>query len=61
MKKVWKRIVTVLACVVVFVTTYALILPAITVSGKAYCGNEEHEHGASCYEKKQVCTMSEDD
>lgn len=29
--KRWKRIVTVLAAIMTFVTTYALILPAITV------------------------------
>ena len=29
--KRWQRIVTVLAAVITFVTTYALILPAITV------------------------------
>lgn len=33
-KSVWKRIITVLACVVVFGTTYALILPAITMDAK---------------------------
>ncbi len=34
-KKLWKRIVIVLACIVVFVTTYALILPAITLEGQS--------------------------
>ena len=29
--KRWKRVVTVLAAIMTFVTTYALILPAITV------------------------------
>lgn len=29
-KKEWRRLVSVLACLVVFITTYALILPAIT-------------------------------
>ena len=31
MLKKWQRIVTVLAAIITFVTTYALILPAITV------------------------------
>lgn len=34
-KKLWKKIVIVLACIVVFVTTYALILPAITLEGQS--------------------------
>lgn len=34
-KKRWKNIVIVLACIVVFVTTYALILPAITLEGQS--------------------------
>ena len=45
------QIVSVLACVVVFCTTYALILPAITMTGTTWCGYEAHEHGESCYEK----------
>ena len=30
-RRVWQKIVSVLACIVVFCTTYALILPAITI------------------------------
>jgi hypothetical protein len=30
-RKVWKRILSVMMCLVAFVTTYALILPAITM------------------------------
>lgn len=48
-----------LACVVVFVTTYALILPAITMSEETYCGQEEHTHTAECYEKVLVCGLEE--
>lgn len=40
--RAWKRIVRVLSCIVVFCTTYALILPAITQEAQAYCGSEEH-------------------
>ena len=49
-EKRWKQIVSVLACIVVFCTTYALILPAITMTG-AFCGKEEHTHSveAGCY------------
>ena len=31
-KRSWKRLVTILSCVVVFCTTYALILPAVAQS-----------------------------
>ena len=47
-KKVWHRIVSCLACVVVFCTTYALILPAITLE-KDTCEIPEHTHSESCY------------
>lgn len=47
--RVWTKIVGGLACVVVFVTTYALILPAITMEKKSICGIEEHMHAESCY------------
>lgn len=36
-RQMWYRIVTTLAVVVVFVTTYMLILPAITMENKAEC------------------------
>ena len=47
-RKIWRKIVSTLACLVVFCTTYALILPAITMEGTALCGIEEHEHGDPC-------------
>ena len=34
-RKVWQRIIGSLACVVVFVTTYMLILPAVTMEQPA--------------------------
>ena len=45
----WKRFVNILACIVVFCTTYALILPAITAETATVCGLEEHSHTAQCY------------
>lgn len=51
-KKGWLKVVTCLAAVVVFVTTYALILPAITeeIDDESYvCGIEEHIHSSECY------------
>ena len=48
-RRVWKRIVGALACVVVFCTVYALILPAITMEPEPVCGLQEHSHDESCY------------
>lgn len=45
----WKKIVQILACCVVFCTTYALILPAITQESNIYCGITEHIHTDECY------------
>lgn len=60
-KRVWKRIVSVLGSLVVFCTTYALILPAITMSESTYCGNEEHSHDESCYMEEVICGLIEND
>lgn len=38
-RKLWQRIVSTLVCIVVFCTTYALILPAITLSDGTYSEN----------------------
>ncbi len=51
-----KRVFMVLACVVVFCTTYALILPAITSSVDTSCGLEEHFHMPECYEQVSLET-----
>ena len=45
--RLWHRVVTVLAGVVVFCTTYALILPAITLEKQ--CDIPEHTHTDACY------------
>lgn len=49
-RKTWKTIVTCLGAIVVFATTYSLILPAITMETKLICGKEEHLHSDACYE-----------
>ena len=66
-KKRWLKAVTCLASVVVFCTTYALILPAITL-GEEQCGIPEHVHTQDCYtqvktvqEKQLVCTIDPSD
>lgn len=60
----WTRIAKTLAVVVVFCTSYALILPAITLQDDAVCGMQEHIHSEECYAvvKKQVfvCNLPED-
>lgn len=48
-RKIWKKAVSVLAGFVVFFTTYALILPAITMESTIVCGIENHEHTKDCY------------
>lgn len=37
-----------------FCTTYALILPAITMEKEPTCGFTEHEHSAACFSENQV-------
>lgn len=54
--KLWQRIVGGLGIIVVFITTYMLILPAITMEKPTYCGLEEHSHTQECY---LACTESE--
>ena len=54
-KKCWYRVVTCLAAVVVFCTTYALILPAITME-KDQCKIPEHTHSETCF--TQVTSIS---
>lgn len=51
-KRTWYKILSVPICLVVFVTTYALILPAITMESTpdTYCGKTEHVHTDDCYE-----------
>ncbi len=49
-KKRWYQIVTALAAVAVFCTTYALIIPAITWSRTLICELPEHTHTDACYE-----------
>lgn len=48
-RSVWSRVVRIMACFVVFCTTYALILPAITQESEIYCGIAEHIHTDECY------------
>lgn len=44
-RRTWKKIVGILACIVVFCTTYALILPALTLEKTPKCGIAAYAHG----------------
>ncbi len=48
-RRIWKRLVAALSCAVVFCTTYALILPAITMEKTQGCEIPEHTHSEACY------------
>ena len=56
LRRIWLRVMTVMACMVVAVTTYALILPAITLEAApdTYCGLTEHVHTDACYQTPSV-------
>ena len=53
------RFVSGVAAIVVFVTTYALVLPAITMESEAACGIEAHQHDDSCYSENLICGQEE--
>ena len=56
-RRLLRKFVQVMCCIVVFVTTYMLILPAITLEQQTFCGMEEHSHATECYEPL-VCGAS---
>lgn len=60
-RRIWHRILSIPICIVVFITTYAMILPAITLdtSPDTYCGLEEHVHTDACYEVPGVAEHTE--
>ena len=58
-RRLWVRVISLMACVVVFISTYALVLPAITMEIEASCGIEAHQHTDECYENVLVCGQEE--
>lgn len=57
-RTLWRNLVACFAALVVFCTTYALILPAITMEQEGYsCGLQEHTHTSDCYQL--VCGKQE--
>lgn len=55
-KRRWYRLMMVASSIVVFCTTYALILPAITL--EKGCKLEEHTHTEACYEDIETTVLS---
>ena len=60
-QKILTRCISIFSTVIVFITTYALILSAITLELKAACGFEEHQHSEECYEERLICGQEESD
>lgn len=63
-QRIRKKIVSVLACIVVFCTTYALILPALTLERKQIvldCALSIHQHTDECYNEagEQICGQAD--
>ncbi len=58
-RRLLTRFVSITAAVVVFITTYALVLPAITMEEEALCGILAHQHDDTCYERMLVCGLEE--
>ena len=60
--RVVKPLMYILSCLVMFVTVYALILPALTLEQEAFCGYVEHTHTDNCKQLSQelVLICSED-
>lgn len=51
----WRKILTVLGAVVVFVTAYILLMPAVAIERKNVCELEEHTHTDECYGQVLSC------
>ncbi|MBR0410643.1 MAG: Cna B-type domain-containing protein [Eubacterium sp.] len=52
-------ILTAIAGILVFITVYTLILPALALEQDVHCGKEAHEHTDACYEKVLMCGKEE--
>ena len=60
-RRILRRVTLVLGAIAIFVTTYALILPAITMEARPFCGLQEHVHEDGCYQQVPVCGYEEGD
>ena len=54
-RKQLKRIMISLSVVVAMLTSYLLILPAVTMERDPICGQAEHTHTEGCYEHHLIC------
>ncbi len=54
------RVIMAVAVLVVFCTTYAMILPAITMENKNKCNQEEHFHQSACYGTQKVLACQQE-
>lgn len=54
----WQKMIICLALVVSMLTTYVLIMPAITMERTPICGHEEHTHTEECYRQQTARTLS---
>lgn len=59
-KKAWQRVLLWLSAITVFCTTYALILPALTMGDDdvVVCGMVNHKHDETCYVKEAAYAFS---
>lgn len=60
-KRRWYHVIRVLTAIVVFCTTYALILPALTMTKDTFCNLKVHTHSAACYNEagELTCKLPE--
>ena len=56
-RSIWRKLVRSMACVVVFCTVYAMILPVITIEQTYICGMDVHEHTDACRAVTQNGTL----
>lgn len=55
----WKSLIGVVSVVLIFTVVAVLILPAIAMEDKTFCGIEEHTHDESCYKTVLSCGLEE--
>ena len=60
-RKHLKRAMVSLSVIVAMLTSYLLILPAVTMERDPICGQEEHTHTDECYEHRLICGKTEQD
>lgn len=64
-RNAWLRVVCMMGVVVLLGVTYALMLPAVTMSNDPVCGIVAHTHGEQCYEDSEegepllICDLAE--